>query len=141
MKLEEAAAPLGTPRSAGTCSPSKTTITTLDQLFIVEALSWPLSCRKGPGSVLDSGTVVGSGLPEGCGPALGLSQEPLPWLRAWAGLRLRSCILLAQRGQLQSRSAAAPPWAHLCGPAWQSRLPAARSTRASRCTRPRRKSL
>lgn len=34
MKLEEAAAPSGIPRSAGTCSPSKTTITVLDQVFI-----------------------------------------------------------------------------------------------------------
>lgn len=97
MKLEEAAAPLGTPRSTGTCSPSKTTMTMLDQVFIrggsVLASSLLEGSWLGAGQQWDS-----AGLPEGCWPGLGLSQEPLPWLRAWAGLRLRGCILHGSKG-------------------------------------------
>lgn len=83
MKLEEAAAPSGIPRSAGTGSPSKTTITVLDQLSVrggsVLASSLLEGSWLGAGQQGDS---AGLPLPGGCWPGLGLSQEPLPQLRA-----------------------------------------------------------
>lgn len=73
MKLEEAAAPSGTPRSTGTRSPSKTTISMLDQVLI-----------RG-GSVLASSLLEGSWLGAGQqGDSAGLRP---PWgLLAWLGL-------------------------------------------------------
>lgn len=77
MKLEEAAAPWGSLLSAGTGSPSKTTMTVLDQVLIHGGSVLASSLLEGPGSVLDSrGTVVGSGLPEGCWPGLGCPRSP-----------------------------------------------------------------
>lgn len=72
MKLKEAAAPSGIPRSAGTRSLSKTTIAMLDQVFI------------------RGGSVLASSLPEGSWLSAGQQWDSgglwPPWgLLAWPG--------------------------------------------------------